>query len=361
MNSPSPSLQLASWSADREHHLRRWSIEWEIEQILDDADDAVPVEESAEASGSGEDDGREAALALVRDYDPGLEAGEIRLLRPGLLPRVSRPVYVALLQVLSGSRFVIAPFSRFSHPAVSGEWLTGMSSPALRVLCIWNARVVPGELLAQSWRTGRLDDVRHDQALQVRAAHLDHTPLAPELDKDVGPPLSDFSEIRGDYLWEERNHFGTLGLEDGADLAAWGWEQSLHGLGLAAATAEVTGTVKCLRYPGTRRTLQLDSARGVKATFLGGLKRVPVIVRDPSAPTPLLRLDLRSIGLEPSFQGPIDLYDSRMGRVLGRGVVRELVADLDLSGTAPRRTRLLQESDWFLVIYLDRDESSCNP
>jgi hypothetical protein len=226
------------------------------------------------------------------------------------------------------------------------------------VLCLWNARVVPGDLLAESWRVGELGDERHVQALRVRTAELDASALPPEIAAAIGPPLwRDFHDVREDYLWEERARFKSLGVADDLKAAPFGWKRALQGLALAARTGGHTGTTACIVYPRNRDALWLDASRNSKLDLVGGQKEVPVIVRDWSASPPLLRWDLRSIGIDAAFVGSFDLFDRATRTLIGYGTVRDLVADLDPAGSKKPLVHRLPDHEQILVVYLDRDSS----
>src|ERR1019366_2114447 len=96
-----------------------------------------------------------------------LAVGQIRLLRPNDAPGVDRPIYVALLQEAPPTAWQVVPFSRFAEPAVPGEWLTGRNEPPLRVLGLWNTRLLPAPAVQRSWLVGELSETELERAHNV--------------------------------------------------------------------------------------------------------------------------------------------------------------------------------------------------
>lgn len=147
--------------------------------------------------------GGEAIRKLVREFDRPVAVGQIRLLSPELTPDADRPVVVALFGDWDEGEVLIAPFSPFSVPATPGEWLTGRTTPVLRVLEVWNARSVPNAALEESWLVDDFAAVECKAAWHVFEHEAFGKPLAPEFEQQVGPPLVHPEDPRRRYQDEE--------------------------------------------------------------------------------------------------------------------------------------------------------------
>lgn len=212
---------------DQPHHdppewqparLHRWLTEWHCDQQLrDDGIDAVGSAHPADRV-SPTPLGVNVASGPLRYRRPrvangwgdrsaapltALKPGEIRLLHPAVR-NADRPLYIAILFESARETFCIAPFGRFSEPATPGEWLTGRTTPALRVLCLWNSQEWSRQELEQSWAVDQLTaDELHAALLVLRSVRHDGV-LATPLLQQTGPPLVHPLDPRWDYIEEER-------------------------------------------------------------------------------------------------------------------------------------------------------------
>lgn len=153
-----------------------------------------------------QEDGRpdaEATRKLVRPFDHPIAVGQVRLLSSELTPDTDRPVFVAVFGDWDEGEVLMAPFSPFSVPATTGEWLTARTSPVLRVLQIWNTRTVPITALEKSWLVDDFADVECKTAWQIFEHEALGKALASELEQQVGPPLVHPDDPRRQYLDEE--------------------------------------------------------------------------------------------------------------------------------------------------------------
>jgi len=151
------------------------------------------------------DDGpdAEASSKLVRPFDRPIAVGQVRLLSPELTPDTDRPVFVAVFGDWDEGEVLMAPFSPFSVPATAGEWLTGRTTPVLRVLEIWNARSVPDAALEKSWLVDDFADAECKTAWHIFEHEALGKALAVDLEQQVGPPLVHPDDPRRQYLDEE--------------------------------------------------------------------------------------------------------------------------------------------------------------
>ena len=154
----------------------------------------------------------------VRPFTSGVPCvGEVRLLAPELTPSSSLPVYVLLLQEWAPGWKLVAPFSRFTVPAVPGEFLiqdhvnhmdaTGI----LSTLCLWNAVSVPDGALQKSWLVETWEADAYDGALCVFDSLQNGSSLPAELGFRTGVMLSrQRSDPRNQYLREESGLLSVL-------------------------------------------------------------------------------------------------------------------------------------------------------
>lgn len=226
--------------------LARWLADWNLDAILRSADAAEPratPQSSAAARQPASPSIVPPGPAANREGPPA--PGDIRMLRPR--PEAAsdlRPVYLAVLEAGAGNKVLVAPFGRFSEPAVPSEWRTGLRAPALRVLCLWGAIGVSVDALRTSRRAGRLSRRFCRRALEVYG-HLNGTaPLATVPAHTLGPPLLHPVDPRRIYLAEEAGVLDELrGLPDGS-YADTGNGTTLEEWRLAAETPPPYGTDK---------------------------------------------------------------------------------------------------------------------
>lgn len=187
--------------------LARWLAEWELDRRLlagvgagsfDAAQESWDAFPAAHAVPS-------ASVATVdyRIQREALRCGEIRLMAPVAgLGAAERPLYVAVLEAVGEGGFRVAPFSRFAEPATPAEWRTGLRAAPVRVLCLWNACVVPSTVLRRSWRGSRFAPAKRRRAMEIWRG----LPAASELHAassgaaDVGPRLLHPADPRWEYL-----------------------------------------------------------------------------------------------------------------------------------------------------------------
>ena len=182
--------KLAEWLAEREEDLAL--VECGHEEDVIDGGDASLV-------------GHDGSLvkAPFDSEPPGL--GEVRLLSPMLMPEEQMlPACVMVIHVRpNGGGFVVAPFSRYPVPGTAGEFLTYSESMPLRVLCVWNAQLLPMGALAHSWLVGQADTetVSLARALYRHMSFGERPP--PALIERMGPPVAFEEDPRSNYQREE--------------------------------------------------------------------------------------------------------------------------------------------------------------
>jgi hypothetical protein len=186
-------------------------------------------------------------------------AGAVLLLRPGALPPAARPLYMAVLDAPAPGLALAAPFGPFAHPAVPRELLVPKRPLPLRVLCVWNARLVPAAALREAWPCGRLRPEELRAAAVLLRCGGGNTPPQ-RLAGRVGPPLSHPADPRRVYLRREEV---LMDLVRGGRAGGWVFPslppRSVR-RGLVREAAEGTaayGRVERFRVDGTPYSLRL--------------------------------------------------------------------------------------------------------
>ena len=192
---------------DQRRRLARWLKEWDLDRILR-SEDEIPAAES-----SPDRPNEERLQARSRPFATTAlpQVGDIRVLYPAPHTAAAlRPVYVGVLQEQDDAMFLVAPFGRFSEPALPGEWRTGLTAMPVRVLCLWNSRRVAGTTLGMSWRADRLKPGQIRAALEVLQHGCTGVPLVTVRVQDIGPPVRHPRDPRLTYQVEEANAFDEL-------------------------------------------------------------------------------------------------------------------------------------------------------
>jgi hypothetical protein len=130
-------------------------------------------------------------------------AGQIRLLPPVSTALRSRPVYVAVFQSEHDNCFLVAPYGRFAVPATPGELSTGRECAAVRVLCLWNARGLPADVLKSTWLVDDMTSRELSEAMAVHRNLKKRTGLPEGLDLRIGPPIFHPADPRRIYINRE--------------------------------------------------------------------------------------------------------------------------------------------------------------
>jgi hypothetical protein len=198
-----PNARIVHSTSDQKQALVRWLHEWRIDGLLREDDRAGATQENHDSMAE------HRKASLLYDSKPA-RAGQIRLYHPFLKETKKLPRYVAVLKNNEDGSWLIAPFSRFSEPAVPGEWKTGRKAPVLRILCIWNARYMTGSMLERSWVVDRLPASKIEHAIAIQRFLAEGKELSRLYANQIGPPLVHPLDPRIEYLEEEREWFSTL-------------------------------------------------------------------------------------------------------------------------------------------------------
>jgi len=176
--------------------LAKWLNEWALDQAIR----RVASVDAPTAARSPDTNSGESGA-----WRHGVPAeGQIILLPPASATfTAGRPTYVLVLRKVQDC-LVVVPFSRFATPATDREWITGLRSKPLRVLCLWNARRTSADMLATGWLTARLRPNKHQLANKVFKKRIESDePCMAGVIRGLGPPLRHPLDPRHEYLAEE--------------------------------------------------------------------------------------------------------------------------------------------------------------
>ncbi len=186
-----PFIKLKPVARTRKESLSRWLSEWNLDRQLREPDALKEVSNVC----AGE-------RGTVDQSCPEVGPADVLLLYPGKDPR-DCPVYVAVLRRIGDLFYHVAPFGRFAEPATQDEWRTGRETGPLRVLCLWNSRVVSGDRLTAVWHVDRLDKGEISDLSRLDRAMESGNRLPEDLEGAVGAPLIHPLDPRHEYLEEE--------------------------------------------------------------------------------------------------------------------------------------------------------------
>ena len=175
--------------------LAAWLHEWNLEQHLR----RVDIDERGDLAEGDLPAPTPHAYPRPGDIAPG----RILLLPPRRNSRIDRPIYVLMLAEMESGACLIAPFSRFSVPALPGEWRTGLRAAPLRVLCLWNTRGAVRGLLEAGWPAARMSAMKLKQAFAICQGIWQSDAHTSSPSRNVGPPLRHPLDPRHGYISEE--------------------------------------------------------------------------------------------------------------------------------------------------------------
>ena len=185
-------------------YLRQWRRERKLER-------EIAKVFSSDAEGQPLVPGGDEPLELeVKDFTREVRIGDIRLLSDGLTAHAMVPRYVAVLTPPQRGIVVCAPFSRYSTPATKDEWLTGLKSPSLRVLQLWNAQPCAEKTVAKSWKVASLANEKLARAAELYRHSICHTFPADNDREDIGVAIVSENDERNDYMADEYSEFTPL-------------------------------------------------------------------------------------------------------------------------------------------------------
>ncbi|HBA84650.1 MAG TPA: hypothetical protein DCZ95_11195 [Verrucomicrobia bacterium] len=173
----------------QQRKLSEWMAEWHADRLLADADNQTPPVSHQPPTGASwpETSPIPGSILLLCPTEPLLSA---------------RPRYIAILNIGPDGQLLVAPFSRFSQPAIPGELNLGGEALLTRVLCIWNTRRVA--TLPPAWTAGMMAESERAKAMTIYANLIEKTPIPLSLKEQTGPALQHPLDPRWAYLDDER-------------------------------------------------------------------------------------------------------------------------------------------------------------
>lgn len=244
--------------------LSQWLREWRCEQVLGEGGlEYEPAASAAAAAAAGAPVA--PAIRPPRRRHP-TAVRQIRLLHPSDTGSSSRPLFVAIFAQPTPFLFRAAPFGRFAAPAVPGELETGRPQIPLRVLCVWNARVLHAAVCERGWPVGRLSAGEAAAAAALDGHDSAETWLS-GYEALTGPRLRHPADPRHTYLRQETELMDRVCREgrrvpgDSASLAwplALGLEEGAQPVRRAAEVAPSYGRRLSWRVPAYGVHIQVE-------------------------------------------------------------------------------------------------------
>lgn len=210
-----PKINQSPVTQSQRDRLGRWLAVRRLDQELEST-----IGEMAPAESAGPEIPAAEIRRLIRPFDLGVAVGDIRLLSPRLAPADGLPRYVAVLKEWDEDEFLVAPYSKYPEPAVTGELATGRNHFSIDCLELWNARAIHRLALKHSWLADRMSDAEQADAWVVFAHAFAGKPLPEALADRVGPPVFVPEDPRLEYQAEEAAAMAPLAARS-AEIAAW--------------------------------------------------------------------------------------------------------------------------------------------
>ena len=177
--------------SEQRNMLAAWLAEWRIEKDLPPS--------SRECGAANDDESAIDPDKTIGAAGTELRPGDILLLPPDGETSSARPIYVVLLSAKLDGSWLCAPFSRFSTPAMDGEYATGRTFDPLKVVCAWNANHLSRAVLERGWLVERLGVPDLRILADFAAGRRTELPSARR-----GPPIVHPLDPRHEYIEEER-------------------------------------------------------------------------------------------------------------------------------------------------------------
>lgn len=183
--------------------LEAWRKQYVFDAMVSETDETEDLEVV------GTEDSKRLSEA-VSPFDAQLAIGQIRVMTSSVTTEPEHIPYIAILGRWTDSSWLVAPFSRFTIPAVRGEMLTGIDYDFHAVLQCWNAKIIPSILLQKSWICGQLPEQVRIDAYDLFRHLATNTPLMDTFQSTVGPALTDPLDIRNNYMLEDKEQLRPL-------------------------------------------------------------------------------------------------------------------------------------------------------
>ncbi len=143
-------------------------------------------------------------------YDSEVESGQIRLAAPDGSKTGFDFLYFAVLKKWDDEDWLVAPFSRYSVPAISGELSLQRADTHLRAICLWNARTISEATIQESWVEGCLTAKEQVDVWSVFRHVMTCETLSLDLSERVGARVVRADDPRVEYQNEEAHRMNRL-------------------------------------------------------------------------------------------------------------------------------------------------------
>ena len=203
-----PFIMLSGLEGDEQEKFSKWLDQYERVSDIDVFFEEHP--EVLETNEATEDVKQLEKLAQTR-FDPP-KPGQIRLLKRGTTKDPDAVVPILILSQWEGDRrWLAAPFSQYTKPAIPGELDTGIDFHAYRVIEAWNTFVIPEFVLyiQTVYLREAGESVRKD-ACAVFFSQLKGTAVPEGLASRVGPRIMYEFDPRIQYVLHEQKQFAPL-------------------------------------------------------------------------------------------------------------------------------------------------------
>ena len=142
--------------------------------------------------------------ASIKEFDYNLQPGQIRLLAD-----LDHLTYIALLQRCKSDDYVTVAFSHYDFPATNEEIIVDEYNGAyIKVLQLWNTKVLPDYVLKKSWLCGILSDEVCKIALDFWQSNGEIFPN--NILERSGTAIAEEDDVRLEYMREERKIFDVI-------------------------------------------------------------------------------------------------------------------------------------------------------
>lgn len=230
---------------------------------------------------------REKIKKQIEPFDIDVEEGQIRL-----LSQTEEETIVAVLKKWEKDIYLVAPYSRFSYPAIETELLTGRDTRGVRVLELWNARTIPYHVLMCSWVLDHMEAEEKEQAQEILELSLTGRSPTESVKENTGVPIFKPHDPRLKYKAEEIDKFSVI------DAACERYEMILEG-----ASSCSNKSVKIIEFP-VEKTLEMAAASSqqlLNRIYWAGSKLTESISRWPKLPGKKLKAE---------FNGSFNPFDA---------------------------------------------------
>lgn len=148
-----------------------------------------------------------SAQSAVSDIE--LSVGAIRHISP-INVTSDRDLYVLITEAVSEDEFEVYAFSSMPCPAFAEELLTGINSPGLEVVCLWNKAIISRDVLEESWSVAVDTEQLMADIAEISELKKQKIAIEKKYQGRLGTRLAGLSDARWDYFEEESGVLNSL-------------------------------------------------------------------------------------------------------------------------------------------------------